>query len=84
MYFTAVQICENSFYKDYIMYENNGELSIGIGRFATVIATPDKVTVELMGKTSTFDNEDINTTLHNAFMSIPLKIGVLMALQILD
>ncbi|MDU7253497.1 MAG: salicylate synthase [Clostridium sp.] len=73
MYFTAVQICENSFYKDYIMYENNGELSIGIGRFATVIATPDKVTMELMGKTSIFDNEDINTTLHNAFMSIPLK-----------
>lgn len=73
MYFTAAQICENSFYKDYIMYENSGELSIGIGRFATVIATSDKVTVELMGKTSTFDNEDINITLHNAFMSIPLK-----------
>ncbi|NFA59719.1 salicylate synthase [Clostridium sporogenes] len=73
MYFTAAQICENSFYKDYIMYENNGELSIGMGRFATVIATPDEVTVEVMKKTFTFDNEDINSTLHNAFMSIPIK-----------
>lgn len=73
MYFTAAQICENSFYKDYIMYENNGELSIGMGRFATVIATPDEVTVEVMKKTFTFDNDDINSTLHNAFMSIPIK-----------
>ncbi|MDS1002613.1 salicylate synthase [Clostridium sporogenes] len=73
MYFIAAQICENSFYKDYIMYENNGELSIGMGRFATVIATPDEVTVEVMKKTFTFDNDDINSTLHNAFMSIPIK-----------
>lgn len=69
----ATEICEENFYDDYVMYENKGEISIGIGRFATVIVTPNEINLEIMGEIQHFKKNDISIELKEIFKSIDLK-----------
>lgn len=73
IYIAGIKICESNFYEDYVMYENDGEISIGIGRFATIIVRSNETSVTISGKNFNFVNEDISKTLNSIFKSIPVK-----------
>ncbi|WFD11840.1 salicylate synthase [Tepidibacter hydrothermalis] len=67
----GIELCENIFNYDYVMYERGDEISIGIGKKVDVISMPNQIMLKKQDKTIKVDMKDINEDLHSVFKCIP-------------
>lgn len=68
----AVKLCEESFYKDYIVYENKDILSIGIGKYIEIKVYPDEIWLNFMDKELRYTTNNINLELSKIFKQLPI------------
>lgn len=73
LYFLAMEICKESPYKDYMFYENSGELSIGLGMRFSVIVREEEIEVNNRNYKQKFTTNDLNMDLHHIFKNIPVS-----------
>ncbi|MTI60078.1 MAG: salicylate synthase [Firmicutes bacterium] len=69
----AVEICDKSTEKEYMLYENIGEISIGIGVYTKVIAKPKVVFVEREDKKESVAVNDLAKALEQSFSLVGVE-----------
>lgn len=73
LYELGTSICNNSLYEDYIMYEKEKEISIGIGKKLTVTVNSNDITINEENKKFSLDICDINQDIKSVFKSISIN-----------
>ena len=72
-YVLAAKIADLKADNEYVLYENKGEISLGIGIYGMVKADTKFTTVEIQDKSLKLENKDLSETLNNAFNQIEIQ-----------
>ncbi|MDR0269647.1 MAG: salicylate synthase [Paenibacillus sp.] len=73
VYVAAGQVIEFNLFDDYLLYENDGELSLGMGIHTLISVDSECTAIQTGTHTERFENNSISETLDKAFASIPLQ-----------
>jgi salicylate synthase len=71
-YLVVAQIADLKAKEDYVLYENNGELSLGIGIHGLVKVNLESTTLEIDDKNLKFENGILSDTINKAFSKIEI------------
>ncbi|MBW6409615.1 salicylate synthase [Clostridium weizhouense] len=72
-YLIAAQITDLKSKEDYVLYENNGELSLGIGIYGLVKVNSEYTTLEIDGKNIELENGVLSETINKVFLEVKIK-----------
>lgn len=69
----ACRVIESGMYKDYVLYENKGEWSLGLGKNAELLVNPHETRLKVGNKTHVFQTEDISLSINEALNFVPYE-----------
>jgi yersiniabactin salicyl-AMP ligase len=69
----ATHIAQTGFFNEYMLYENKGELSLGMGMYALVSVDAEHTTLTINGKTMQLDNRTLSETINEVFSQVNLE-----------
>ncbi|SFR83486.1 salicylate synthase [Anaeromicropila populeti] len=72
-HFLMVQVCEQSNYDNFVVYENNGELSAGFGIYAMLKSTPEQTILSMEKEEIILENNDLSISVEKAFSCVKIK-----------
>lgn len=72
LYELGTRICDNSLYDDYVMYEKENEISIGLGKKLEIIVNKNIITIKSKNEDISIQTDDINQDLKFIFESIDI------------